>query len=145
MERVYIKVSYKRNDVVEEQYFNTNVDTVEEIEEYTRTYESDGFEKISEVVIPREDYVSWKLDRQVEDYLRNESYESEIKKKFGANKMDAKTFFDSLRLIADYRITCFTIMDMYIADLLAMDAEVTNEVALQIYDMLHGRIDAPLN
>lgn len=94
------------------------------------------------VNVDRETYLNARIDETVRQFCENERFRTECVERFSAGGMSLKTFTDTMRLVDDFKWTCLTKIDMQVRRVLNREGfDVRNEIALQLYDGLHGNND----
>lgn len=79
-----------------------------------------------------------KLADIVSDYLHNETFKEDVQKRFSCGTMTREVFFETMRLCDDFKWTCLKRLDFRMSRMIRSDIVIENEIALQLYDELHG-------
>lgn len=101
-------------------------------------YQKNGYMCAGFVAVDKETYLNARLAQTVKDYCDNEAYREEVQRRYFQCEMSSRTFFDTMRLIDDFKWTCLSKLEQQVRRLLREDFSVQNEIAIQIYDGLHG-------
>lgn len=98
------------------------------------SYKEEGFQIAGVLYVNHETYLNARLTKTVEDYLYNDQYEQEVKKKFKRGEMSRDVYLDTIKCIQDNKWTDLKILDSQIRRLIRNDYDVENEIAIQLYD-----------
>lgn len=101
-------------------------------------YQKEGYMCVGFIAVDKETYLNARLNVTVKNYCDNESYREDVLNRYFQSGMSSKVFFDTMKLIDDWKWTCLSKLEMQVRRLLREDMTIQNEVAIQIYDGLHG-------
>lgn len=83
-------------------------------------------------------YLNARLNESVREYCENEDYRKEVVGQYHRSVISNQVFFDTMRVIDDFKWTCLKKIEMQVRRIIREDFDVQNEVALQLFDAVHG-------
>lgn len=101
-------------------------------------YRANGYVCAGFVSVDKETYLNARLNETVKDYCANEDFRQDVQEKFNQCSITSKVYIDTMRLIDDFKWTCLSKLDRQVRRIVNEDFCIQNEVAVQIYDALHG-------
>ena len=91
------------------------------------------------VRVNKETYLNARLEETVKEFCSNENYREKVLHEYQVEKtMTSQVFFDTMRLIDDFKWTCLQKIQMQVRRLINSGLDVWNEIALQLYDSING-------
>lgn len=103
-----------------------------------RSLTNDGYILAGMVAVDECTYINVRLDETVMEYCRNEEYHEEVNRRYHQSEIGANVYYDTIQMVDDRKWTLLHTIDKQVGRLLRKDYEVRNEIAVQIYDGLHG-------
>ena len=101
-------------------------------------YSKNGYVCAGFVAVDKETYLNARLNETVKEYCDNEAYRRDTQERYYQNSLSNKVYFETMRLIDDFKWTCLSKLEQQVRRLVREDFTVQNEIALQLYDGLHG-------
>lgn len=101
-------------------------------------YNKNGYVCAGFVAVDKETYLNARLNETVKEYCDNEAYRQDTQERYYQNSLSNKVYFETMRLIDDFKWTCLSKLEQQVRRLVREDFAVQNEIALQLYDGLHG-------
>ena len=101
-------------------------------------YSKNGYVCAGFVAVDKETYLNARLNETVKEYCDNEAYRQDTQERYYRNSLSNKVYFETMRLIDDFKWTCLAKLEQQFRRIVREDFTVQNEIALQIYDGLHG-------
>lgn len=101
-------------------------------------YRVNGYICCGFVTVDKETYLNARLNESVREYCENEDYRKEVVGQYHRSVISNQVFFETMRLIDDFKWTCLKKIEMQVRRLIREDFSVQNEVALQLFDAVHG-------
>lgn len=99
------------------------------------SYKEKGCQIAGVLYVDRESYLNARLNVTVEDYIYNDQYEQEIRRKYRQGQMKREVYLDTMKCTQDLKWTYLKKIDMQIRRILREGFDVENEIALQLYDL----------
>ena len=99
---------------------------------------TDGYVCCGFVNVDKATYLTARLNETVNEFCQNDQYRQEFRQSYADRYLD-ETFYETMRLIDDFKWTCLRKLDQQVRRLICEDMDVQNEIAVQLYDALHGR------
>lgn len=102
-------------------------------------YRANGYMCSGFTCVDKETYLNARLNETVKDFCENEEYRRDVIDRHNRGLLNETVFFETMRLIDDYKWTCLKKLSMQVRRLVRNDYDVHNEVAIQLYDAMNGR------
>lgn len=102
-------------------------------------YRANGYMCSGFTCVDKETYLNARLNETVKDFCENEEYRRDVLDRHSRGLLSETVFFETMRLIDDYKWTCLKKLSMQVRRLVRDDYEVQNEIAIQLYDAMNGR------
>lgn len=102
-------------------------------------YRANGYMCSGFTCVDKETYLNARLNETVKDFCENEEYRRDVIDRHSRGLLSETVFFETMRLIDDYKWTCLKKLSMQVRRLVRNDYDVHNEVAIQLYDAMNGR------
>lgn len=102
-------------------------------------YRANGYMCSGFTCVDKETYLNARLNETVKDFCENEEYRRDVLDRHSRGLLSETVFFETMRLIDDYKWTCLKKLSMQVRRLVRDDYEVQNEMAIQLYDAMNGR------
>lgn len=143
MEKEYMIYKFKQpqQEEIMTEFFLPDKSFLDKVRRVKRLAEirEEGYICAGFVRVDRETYLNARLAETVKDYCENEKYREEVLYRYQEEQsMTSQVFFDTMRLIDDYKWTCLRKIQMQVRRILNSGLEVWNEIALQLYDGICG-------
>lgn len=98
------------------------------------SYKEKGYEVVGILKVDKEVYLNARLNETVKDYLYMDNQEIDTKVKFRCGMISYRTAQKTLEMIQDHKWTLLKKLAQQMRRLIREDYEVTNEIALKLYD-----------
>ena len=93
-----------------------------------------GYELDTLMMVDRETYLNVRLEHRVCEYLDNDSYEQETKRRWRDREITDKVALETLTMIQEHKATIMKQMGMLIRRCQRFDYDIDSELALALYD-----------
>lgn len=101
-------------------------------------YNADGYICAGFVRVDKETYLNARLNQTVQEYCENEEYRRNMTERYHNHTVTSEVFFETMRLVDDWKWACLKKLNMQVRRLIREDFNIWNEIALQLYDGVHG-------
>lgn len=100
-------------------------------------YRLDGYICCGFVRVDKETYLNARVNETVRQYCENEDYRQSVLGQYQTRAINSEVFFDTMRMIDDFKWTCLKKIEMQVRRIIREDFEVQNEIAVQLFDAVH--------
>ena len=143
MEENYMIYKFRlpQQEEVLTEFFLPDKTCLDKIERVKRIAEirAEGYICSGFVRVNKETYLNARLEETVKEFCSNENYREKVLHEYQVEKtMTSQVFFDTMRLIDDFKWTCLHRIQMQVRRLINSGLDVWNEIALQLYDSING-------
>lgn len=143
MEENYMIYKFRlpQQEEVLTEFFLPDKTWLDKIERVKRIAEirAEGYICSGFVRVNKETYLNARLEETVKEFCSNENYREKVLHEYQVEKtMTSQVFFDTMRLIDDFKWTCLQKIQMQVRRLINSGLDVWNEIALQLYDSING-------